>query len=100
MLSSEEHDKRMALYGIGLNDSQIAKEVCVPAECIRSWRRRNNLKPNWKVGEKAEKKTAMRRVTYCQFCQCGVQDGTLIHCEELDIWMKKKDFCSYGEVSP
>ena len=43
MISSEDHQMRMALYRQGLNDREISEQVHVTTEAISAWRRTNGL---------------------------------------------------------
>lgn len=45
-----EREQRMTLYRMGMTDAQIAAALQIPVKTVRSWRRREGLRPNCKPG--------------------------------------------------
>jgi len=45
-LSAEEHQRRLELYRMGMNDVEISETLKVPVTTVRGWRQRNGLIAN------------------------------------------------------
>lgn len=51
-----EREQRMTLYRMGMTDAQIAAALQIPVKTVRSWRRREGLRPNCKPGRRARRR--------------------------------------------
>ena len=50
MITNREHEERMALYNMGLNDVQIGERLYLSKGAVFLWRNKNGLKANKKRG--------------------------------------------------
>lgn len=60
-LSAEEHQRRLELYRMGMNDVEISETLKVPVTTIRGWRHRINLPANKRRRKPLSKQSYKRR---------------------------------------
>jgi hypothetical protein len=87
-ISSEEHIKRLELYNLGLNDTEIAERLFTCAPNIQKWRTKHGLKANrFKNWDKDDKQ---RLELYYQ----GLSDdriGKIVHRSATAIWLWRQE---------